>query len=176
MLGSQQIIIAAGQEWTAWKDIVRDGGIAPATLPTFPLAPATPPAAVAPGILGRFQALVRRVKSAPGYTQAIGEALNIVGADHAAPDPATTAPDLELSLNGGSVQIGWKKAGFDAIEIEVDRGTGTFTLFTIDTSPDTLDTAPAPTGATLWRYRAIYREANARFGQWSKVATIALGS
>jgi hypothetical protein len=33
-----------------------------------------------------------------------------------------------------------------------------------------------PTTPAVWKYRAIYRENNARFGQWSKVAQIAVGA
>jgi hypothetical protein len=174
VLGSQGVMISSGEEWTSWKDILRDGGAAPAVLPTFPVAPASLPAAVAPGLLGRFQALVKRVKAAPGYTEAIGDSLGIIGAEITPVDPAATAPDLALSLNGGRVEIGWSKSSFDAIEIEVDRGAG-FAMLTIDTTPDTIDTSPLPATPTAWKYRAIYREDNARFGQWSKVASITVG-
>jgi len=175
VLTSQEVVISAGEGWTEYKDILRDGGVAPAILPTFPAAPANFPAAVAPGIVARFQALVKRVKAAPGYTEAIGDDLKIVGAEAPVADPATTQPDLELSLNGGRVEIGWRKSGFDALEIEVDRGAG-FALLTIDTTPDTVDTFTLPAAPAVWKYRAIYRENNARFGQWSKVAQIAVGA
>jgi hypothetical protein len=64
----------------------------------------------------------------------------------------------------------------DALEIEVDRGTGTFALLTIDTVPDYLDTAPLPPAGTnaLWRYRAIYRLKDERVGHWSPVLEMAV--
>ena len=70
----------------------------------------------------------------------------------------------------------WTKGGFDALEIWVDRGTGTFSYLANDTVPDYLDTAPLPAAgqSATWRYRAIYRLGDERVGQWSNVAVIAV--
>lgn len=38
-----------------------------------------------------------------------------------------------------------------------------------------MDTATLPSIPTLWKYRAIYRRADARVGQCSKLASIAVG-
>lgn len=65
----------------------------------------------------------------------------------------------------------------EALEIEVDRGNG-FTLFTIDSHPGHLDTAPLPTPApgttALWRYRGIYCLKDQRVGQWSVILEVAV--
>jgi len=43
------------------------------------------------------------------------------------------------------------------------------------TSPGYLDTAPLPAAAIEWKYRAIYRRGDPRFGQWSGEASLSAG-
>ena len=143
--------------------------------------PATPgevtpaPATVVPGILTRFRDLVRQVKAASAYTDAMGTALGIIGPDSADVDPATLVPEISLRLNGGKVDVLWTKNGQEALEIQVDRGTGTFDLLAIDTRPDYTDTEPLPATPARWKYRATYTHDAQRIGQWSNVAEIAVG-
>ena len=143
-------------------------------LPAFPTAvPAVPL-----GIEVRFRALVKAIKANASYNPAIGEALGIEGAVQAAPDFATLQPRLKLELTGGAVKVGWgwqgQGAHLDMTEIEVDRGSG-YTLLTMDTTPDYLDTTPLPTPAARWKYRAIYRVGDQRVGQWSDEVGITVG-
>lgn len=179
MLTCQELAAQAAQQWTAWKDLTREGGTSPATgapvTPTFPTAVT----AVAPGIEPRFRALVKQVKAHPAYNAGMGEALGIEGNEKSGPDFSTFKPLLKLEIEGGAVQVGWtwqgQSAFLDAIEIEVDRGTGTFSLLTFDTTPDYTDTTALPATAAKWRYRAIYRVGDARVGQWSSTAEITVG-
>jgi hypothetical protein len=83
-------------------------------------------------------------------------------------------PILDLSLQAGHPNVGWSKQGMDSIEIWVDRATGTFVFMTIDTMPDSVDTAALPPAGTsaVWKYKAIYRMSDEQVGHWSDVATI----
>jgi len=82
---------------------------------------------------------------------------------------------MNAPMHGRCTNVGWKKQGMDAIEIQVDRGAG-FVFLAIDTVPDYLDTADLPAGgaSASWKYRAIYRLNDERVGQWSDVSSISV--
>jgi len=171
-LNAQNEVAAYSQEWTAYKNAARNGSD-----PALGLAPVAPnlgiaPAEVAPGIFGRATALVARIKTAPGYTESIGQALQIIGAEHPV-DPTTLKPVLDVELDAGAMDIGWLKQGMDSLELWVDRGTG-FVFLAIDTIPNYTDTAPMPAAgqSALWKYKGIYIQADQRTGQWSDVVSI----
>ena len=172
-LTSQKSIANYAQQWTAYKNAARNG--TDPSLGPAPVAPTlgTAPAAVAPGIFKRLIALVARIKAHPGYTEAIGQDLNIIGAEQTL-DTANAKPILKLELSAGRPNILWRKGGFDALEIWVDRGSGTFAFLAMDTIPDYLDTAtlPAPGQSALWKYKAIYRLNDQQVGNWSDVVSI----
>ena len=169
---AQQQIAAYAQQWTTYKNSVRNGN--GASLGLLPVAPVlgVAPTAVAPGVFGRATALVARIKVAPGYTDAIGQALQIIGADQTV-DVTTMKPVLDVQLDAGQVDINWTKQGMDGIEIQVDRGAG-FVFLAIDTIPNYTDTQPMPAAgqSALWKYKAIYIQADQRVGQWSDVVSI----
>ncbi|MBI5773263.1 MAG: hypothetical protein HZA89_05915 [Verrucomicrobia bacterium] len=169
------------QQWTAWKETLRGGGTVPVGgAPGEPPLPAAVPA-VAPGIEARFRALVKLNKAHPNWSTAISEALGTEGEVQSGPDFTTFKPDLKLELSGGNVFVRWgwqnKKAFLDALEIQVDRGTGAgWQLLTIDTTPNYLDTAPPPASAAKWTYRAIFRVGDQRVGQWSDEVNITVAA
>ncbi len=173
-LTSQAQIAAYSQQWTAYKNSARSG-----TAPTLGPASVPPnlgtaPAAVAPGIFGRATALAQRIKNQPGYTDSIGQALQLVGADQNI-DVTTVKPVFTAALDAGQVTIGWTKQGMDGMEIWVDRGDGKgFVFLAVDTVPDYTDTADMPPAgqSALWKYKAIYLQGDDRVGQWSDVVSI----
>jgi len=62
------------------------------------------------------------------------------------------------------------------VEIWADRGDGKgFAFLAVDTVPDYVDTAALPATAATWKYKAIYRLNDEQVGQWSAVASIAVG-
>jgi hypothetical protein len=92
VLASQQIMQNGARQWTGWKDLARRGGdLPPSAAPVPPVFPAAVPA-VAPGIEGRFRALVKQIKAQASYNEAIGQALGIEGAQQTGPDFATLQP------------------------------------------------------------------------------------
>ena len=171
-LNTQQQIIAYSQQWTSYKNAARDGRTA--SLGAVPVTPAigAAPTMVAPGIFNRIALLIARIKAAPGYTDAIGQTLGIVGADSTV-DVNAMKPVLTATVNSGAVTVGWKKSGMDGIELQVDRGTG-FVFLAIDSIPDYTDSAalPAAGQSALWKYKAIYRLNDERVGQWSDVVSL----
>ena len=144
-----------------------------------PMFPAAVPA-VAPGIEVRFRALVKQIKAHANYNPAIGEALGIEGAVHGAPDLTTLQAVITALLTGNAVLIGWGWQGFgaflDMLEIQVDRGDGKgWVMLAFDTTPDYTDTHPLPATPAKWKYRGIYRVADAQVGIWSNTVEITVG-
>ena len=120
------------------------------------------------------------MKDASGSTEAVESDLQIIGAQQAGPDYATLQPALTVRVQAGSVFIGWGWQGFsaflDMLELQVDRGGGAgWAPLAHDTTPDYTDTAPFPAALTKWKYRAIYRVADAQVGLWSAVKEITVG-
>ncbi|MFM2293859.1 MAG: hypothetical protein RLZZ350_272, partial [Verrucomicrobiota bacterium] len=164
ILNAHPQVQSFAQQWTTYKITARDGGSP--VLGPMPVAPTfgVAPAAVLPGIIGRAQAMVARIKAAPGYADSIGQALQIIGADQVV-DLSTMKPGLTTTLDAGAVTIGWAKQGMDSLELWVDRGAG-FVFLAIDTVPDYTDTQPLPAAgqSALWKYKGIYRQNDERVG------------
>lgn len=175
----QDICSQCAQQWSAWKEAMREGGGGAGTPPA---TPALPPAvtAVAPGIEGRFRKLVQIIKKHPAYNTAMGEVLGIEGPAQSGPDFAEIKPQISLELVGGQVVVRWSWLGFrdflDMIEIQVDRGQGWQLLAYDTTAPSYTDTAPLPATAAVWKYRAIYRVGDQRVGQWSDEVSITVAA
>ncbi len=161
------------KDWTAYKNALRDGP-AIGALPTAPALAAAPPA-VPPDIFGRASTLGARIKKHPGYTDAIGQDLGLIGAEQTI-DLVNLKPILDIEMQAGHPNIGWTKQGMDGLEIWVDRGAGGFIFLALDTIPGYLDTAalPAPGTSAVWKYKAIYRLNDEQVGQWSDVASVSV--
>jgi hypothetical protein len=178
IVADQEATSQAAQQWTAWRNLMRTGAGPSASTP--PLAPvlSTPPATIpAPGIEGRFRALVNIIKPNPAYNEPMGQALGIEGPVQTAPDLSAVKPQLKVEMKGGQpfVRWGWQgnSAFLDMIELCVDRADGKgFVTLAYDTTPDYLDTAPMPANAAIWTYKGIYRVGDARVGQWSDPVSI----
>jgi hypothetical protein len=169
------------QQFTAWKDLLRDGGMPPASgTPGLPVLPPAVPA-VNPGIEDRFRALVQTIKSNANYNTSIGQALDIEGAELTPPDLTTLQPVLTLSITGNHVQVGWGWQGYaaylDQCEIQVDRNDGKgYVTLAYDPTPGYTDTTPFPTAPAKWTYRGIYRLDEAQVGLWSNPVSIVVGA
>ncbi len=171
---AQTQIATYSQQWTAYKNAARNG-----TAPTLGIAPVapnlgTPPAAVAPGIFTRATALAQRIKKQPGYTESIGLALQLIGADQTI-DFSAAKPVFTAGLDAGQVTLGWTKQGMDGIEFWVDRGDAKgFVFLAVDTIPDYTDTAALPSAgaSALWKYKGIYLHGDSQAGHWSDVVSL----
>jgi hypothetical protein len=171
----------AGQRYTdgnfALKRVLRDGPNGAVINLPAPLVVVTPPTSQPyANIIGFLGALIVRIKKHKNYTEAIGKALHIIPPQSPAPDPASLQPDLTFDFNAGHPVLYWHHNGTDALLIEADYGTGSFSLVTIQMTTRFEDSAPLPSPGTvvLWKYRAIYRIRDAQVGQWSKVLEISV--
>ena len=108
------------------------------------------------------RAIVRRVKSSPGYTLALGRQLGIEGSGESPPSALVGGgprPDLEAtSVINGAVEIQFIKNGFSGVEIECQRGTDvSFQFLARDTESPYVDTRASVTdGPETRRYRGRY--------------------
>ena len=108
VMGAQTAFTAAGQQWTAYKNAARNGtDAAMSPLPAAPTLGAAP-AMVAPGIFPRVSTLCTRIKKHPGYTDAIGQDLDIIGAEQTV-DTTHAKPVLKLELQAGKPNVKWTK-------------------------------------------------------------------
>ena len=94
----QQSLKAAAQQYTSWKNALRDGGNGTSVAaPVYPPVPASVPPMVMPGVVSRLRAAARRAKASPNYSEAIGNALGIEGAEVPATDSISVQPELTVS-------------------------------------------------------------------------------
>jgi len=163
--------------WTAYNNLLWDGGSGDATWPAAPVIEPNPAQPITPGAILRLSSLVARIKAHPNYTTAIGQDLHIIGAEIVL-DTTGWKPALSIKHNAGHQLVVWTKGQADALEIWVDRGDGRgFGYFTINTEPDTVDNTPLPAAGSgvNWQYKAIYLLHDERVGQWSDVVSILVG-
>ncbi|MBM6498212.1 hypothetical protein [Flavobacterium macrobrachii] len=129
-----------------------------------------------PGIQSRFLIQAKRIKAHKNYTEAIGQNLGIEGTFSNRMPLENVQPILKAVMNGGRVNLQWKKSTYDAIIIEKDTGSG-FVFLDKDLRPNFVDTTPLPSGSesAVWRYRAMYMFKDEKVGSWSDVVTITVG-
>ena len=172
-----------GPTATSAIDLLVSGtGPDPVVLPVF-TAPALPAgvASVPPGALNRLFDLVQLIKNSPGYTDLIGNDLNIIGATTSGTAAGQTAPDAKLTLvqgpAGKAVQINFVKHGHMGVYIECQRGTGAFEFVAIDTEVPYLDARPLLVAGTpeVRQYRLRYWDKGLANGDWSATVTITVG-
>ncbi|MBS0346740.1 MAG: hypothetical protein JSR69_09785 [Proteobacteria bacterium] len=173
-LNAYNIIQGNARLWTAYKNLLRDGGAGTGAFPPAANLPAPVPT-VTPGIIPRVTALIARIKTARNYTEAIGQDLAIVGSTQVV-DPDGWKPIIDISVRAGRPVIQWSKGGADSIEIWADRGDDKgLAFYTITTDPNFTDASPTPGNSALWKYKAIYRLRDEQVGSWSDVISIAIG-
>ena len=157
----------------ALKRVLRDGPkSAMLKLPSPLVLPAAPTSEPYADIFGFLGALISRIKKHKNYTEAIGKALNIIAAQSPGIDPATLQPVLTIDFQGGHPVLHWKSNGTDALELQADHGTGTFSLLAVKMSPGYQDNTPLPDVVSLWKYRAIYHIRDEQVGHWSQVLEV----
>ena len=159
----------------ALKQTLRDGPKSTAiNLPAPPVFPSPPTSEPYADIFGFLGALITRIKNHKNYTDAIGKALKIIATPSPSIDFTSLQPVLSVDFQGGHPVLHWKNNSTDALELEADHGTGTFSLLTIQLTPGYQDNTPLPLFGTavLWKYRAIYRIRDAQIGHWSQVLEV----
>ena len=143
------------------------------TPPTLPVG-----IIVKPGALQRIFDLVKTIKSSPGYTEAIGIDLGIVGEeDGSEPDVPTFTTTLEQGSGCQCVRHSFKKNGNYAVAIYSRRGTGDWGLLGIDAATPYLDERPLMVAGQpeIREYRMRGWDAGVEVGDWTGVQSVTVG-
>ena len=173
----------------AWSQSVtekRDGmfSLPPGTtlvLPADPALPAPPTGSggaaldIACGLDATVARIAAQIKRHPAYDVADGELLGIEGPKVPPPDAATTKPRLKVKIvTGGAPELGVKLSPFRSWELWADFGTGTFAMVQVALRSKLLceHALPAAGQSAVWKFKAIFRDGNAHFGQFSDVLPV----
>ncbi len=159
------------------QSVVLDMPVAP-ILPTLPTDGVDVILTFACGLDAVMTRVASEIKGKPNYDVADGDVLGIEGALILPPSPATTKPMLKAKIvSGGCPELGVKLTPFKSWELWADFGTGTFVLHQVGMKSKMLceQALPATGQSAVWKFKAIYREGNAQFGQFSDVATVLVG-
>lgn len=150
----------------------------PPTLPTLPGGVTE----VLPGALTRTFGLVQAIKGAPGYTEAMGLDLGIVGSEQAPPPPGgVLPPELSAILIPGDanqyVRLKFIKRGHEYVVIESRRGTDAWEQLTQNNKSPYIDkrTLLNPGTAELRDYRARFWDNGQPSSDWCNVVKVTVG-
>lgn len=158
---------------TAFKKLLRTGGVQslgpPPVVPTL----GSPPAMPLPNMETRVRSILQRMVHHPAYTGAIGEDLGIEAPIKVfAPSSGKPKFSIELS-SGGYPNLRWKKGKFQGVEIWKDAGAG-FAKLDRDMRPDYIDKSnlPAAGSSATWKYKMIYLLNDEIIGNWSDAVSV----
>lgn len=163
--------------WVQFRESLLSGDgntpVGSAPVSSAPAAPAAP--APAQGAITRIRATVKRLKGAPAYTSAIGQALRIVS-NVTTEDPATAKPSLRVKpLPMFQAELRWPRRSFSGVLVQSQRdGETAWTDHGVKTDNAFVDTR-LPLEANkpeLRRYRQIYVKKDEPVGLWSDVVSV----
>jgi hypothetical protein len=166
-----------GPATTAALDEVLTGtGAGVMVLPTF-----TPPALPAgvtpmlPGALTRIFALIARIKLDPGYTEAMGQDLGIIGAEQGEKSSPKLTAKPEQGDGCQCVRLTFAKYGHMGVHLESRRGpAGDWEFLGIDTESPYLDERPLLVAGVpeVREYRARFWDKGTANGEWTDVVKV----
>ncbi len=170
---------ATAESLIEWRDEIFSGAPVGDPAPKAPVFDAAPViAGNFIGIFDEFREFVDLIKASPGYTQAIGVDLMIVGTAVAPVVPGLTAPSLKVSTAPGyEVNLAGSMQSMDAMRVEYMRkGASTWAVaaFLTKLPGDFTITPNAPGVPETGNLRAIFIKKNADFGNHSPEYPITL--
>lgn len=123
---------------------------------------------------GRVRALARRLKEAPGYTQALGAELGVLGADDTT-DLSAAKPTLTATPQSrGVVELQFNKSKSDGVNLYTQRdGDSGWVFLARDTASPYVDNRPllAAGKPEIRKYKAVYVLGDDEVGQPSDEIT-----
>jgi len=155
---------------TAWRD---DLLYSPTTNAPVPAPPefavfSAPP--VTAGVVNQFFQFRDMVIALPGYSQSIGQALGIIGAQQTRPAPEEIAPEIKpITSTGGWVNITGSMQGMDALRVEYAPKNGEFrTVAFLTNTPSGFHITPAdPDKPEAGFIRTIFINKSSEYGRYS---------
>ena len=116
------------QAMTQWRDDILYGEGGPSATPQAPVFPVVGATLYPEGVVKSFMKLRDQIVAAPGYTQAIGEDLGVVGPETSKPAPESVIPVLKAETSTGYwVSVSGSMQGMDALKVEYSRNGSDFT-------------------------------------------------
>lgn len=164
------------QAATAYKNLIAHGEGNPALPALTPAANMPPPRPA--GVLSRTFAQIARLKTHPGFSEAIGRDLGVIAMADTAEHPF---PEFTVSVETGAahqiVRLNFTKYGHDGVWIESRRGGGEWEFLAVDTVKPYLDERPllTPNTAETREYRLRWWDKGEAHGDWSPVQSLAVG-
>ena len=134
---------------------------------------------VKPGALDRTFKLAQLIKVRPGYTEAIGLDLGIVGSVAPEPPPSAT-PRIKVTAEQGPdcecARVSFYKDGHQGVIVECRRGGGAWEQMGIVTKSPYEDARAllVPTQAEIREYRARFWDDGKGNGDWCDVAKVTI--
>lgn len=148
-------------------------------LPTLPVGITE----VLPGALDRTFKLVKLIKTRPGYTEAIGLDMGIVGEEAPPPPPPGEVPPPPLTVTAISgtanqnARVKFVKNGHEYVIVECSVNGGAFAELGMSNKSPFIDARPLLVAgqAEVREYRARYYDNGAPSSGWSDVAKVTVG-
>ncbi|MEK0451568.1 MAG: hypothetical protein RL088_3836 [Verrucomicrobiota bacterium] len=182
LLGVMQVAVNWSESVTERRDsifslpfgTVLDMPVGP-VIPALPLDGLTPMTTFECGLNEVMARVAAEIKGKQNYDVADGDLLGIEGVLVPPPEAATTKPVLKHKIvTGGCPELGVKLSPFKSWELWADFGTGTFVMCGVALKSKLVcEHALPPAGqSAVWKFKAIYRDGNAQFGQFSDVVSV----
>lgn len=155
---------------TKWRDDIFSAEPVGAPSPAAPVFPVVGAVTYTLGSVTQFFKLRDLIVASPGYSQAMGDDLGIVGAQVIPPAPDQMTPQFKsVTVNGATVNVSGSMQGMDALKIEYARKGGTFsTVAFLTNTPGGFAVNPATPGQPeTGHIRAVFIKKNAEYGNYS---------
>ncbi len=160
---------------TQWRDHLYYGVSNGAPADAAPVFPVVAPVTTENGLVPEFMKFRDMLLTLPGYTQAIGEDLGILGVETKEKDADSVAPQLKsVTTQGFAVQIKGSMQGFDAMRVEYAPKGGEFAPVAFLTNTPATVNIPGAAPQT-GHIRTVYIRKNEDFGNYSADYPVTLG-
>ena len=169
---------ATAKQMTTWfADVVGSKQKGEAVPPPPVFRAFTMPATATVGLEQQCREFARLLKSQPNYDRADGLDLMIEREKASAKDHSEVVPELKLTVLDTKVRVEWKKAGFDALELQYRKAATTMWQPADKSTVNVFEFAPPLTPDTpeKFEFRAILLIKNQRVGNWSPTYTLTVG-